>query len=162
MKQFINTFFLFVLSLTTLNTHGQTNDSAKISSLMVCGKDFMFSVKEPDNWIGNTDKAEEFHANIIFYKSKKDFDNGGALIQVYNFKKQDEKTEEDLKIDIKGYQKDYKNLKQQDIEVTHKEYKCFSKLVYVENNFYQYIVYINCGTKYKSGISVAMNISKRP
>ena len=67
-----------------------------------------------------------------------------------------------MEYDINGYKDKYSNLKTQDFLVTHKEYGCFSKLVYVENDFYQYIVYVNPGEKYKSRLSVAMNISKRP
>ena len=31
----------------------------------------------------------------------------------------------------------------------------------MKDEFYQYTVYVNPGTKYKSGLSVGMNISKR-
>lgn len=161
MKQTLRFIFIFGLLLVILNTFGQAIDSA-MSSLMVYGENFMFTVKEPEGWIGDIEKAKQYHANIIFFKSKEDFEKGGALIQVYNFNKQDERTENDLKYDIESYQKNYPNLEQQDFSVSHKEYRCFSKLVYVENEFYQYIVYINCGSKFKSGISAAMNISKRP
>lgn len=162
MRKFIRYFLVFIIGLTTLHTFGQINDKEKMSSLLVYGDKFMFSVKEPYNWIGDIDNAKEFHANIIFYRSKKDFENGGALVQVYVYNKTDENIENDLLYDIKGYQKDYKNLKQQDFIVSHKEYQSSSKLVYVEKKFHTYIVYINCGTKFKSGISVAMNLEKRP
>ena len=162
MKHFIKLFLFLALGPLTFNCYGQTSDTAKMSSLVVYGDEFMFSVHEPDGWKGDIDNAKDYYANIIFYKSKEDIDNGGALIQVFNFNKQDEKTENDLQSDIKTYIDKYKDLKQQDFSVTHKEYKCYSKLVYVENAVYQYIVYLNPGKKYKSGLSVAMNISKRP
>jgi hypothetical protein len=133
-----------------------------MNDLIVYGDDFIFSVKEPDGWTGDIDNAKQYYSNIIFYKSKEDLDKGGALIQVYNFSKQDEKTNKDLEYDVKGYKDKYKELKQKDLLVTHKEYKCYSKTVYVENDFYQYTVYVNPGTKYKSGLSVSMNLSKRP
>lgn len=155
-------YFLLLFGLTTVGIFGQLADTTKMNSLMVYGDDFMFSVKEPDGWIGDIDNAKQYYSNIIFYKSKEDLDKGGALIQVYNFHKQDEKTEKDLEYDIKSYKDKYKNLKQQDLVVGHKEYKCYSKTVYVENDFYQYTVYVNTGTKYKSGISVSMNISRKP
>ena len=153
---------LFSFGVISFKTFGQMGDTSKMSSLMVYGDDFMFTVKEPGGWIGDIDNAEKYYSNIIFYKSKADIDNGGALIQVYNFKKTDEETHNDLEYDIKSYRDKYANLKEKDLSVSHKEYKCYSKTVYVENNFYQYLVYVNPGAKYKSGLSVAMNISKRP
>jgi len=152
---------LLIFIMLSAQSIAQKSDTAKMSSLMVYGDNFMFSVKEPDGWTGDIDNAAKYDANIIFYKSKSDVEQGGALVQVYNFKKQDEKTEDDLKYDVKHYEKKYSNLKQQDLVVTHQDYKCYAKLVYVKDQFYQYIVYVNPGAKYKSGISVAMNISKR-
>ena len=162
MKKLIKLTSLFVCILLSFNIFGQTSDTTKMNSLMVYGDGFMFSVKEPDGWTGDIDLAKDYYSNIIFYKNKDELKNGGALIQVYNFHKQDEKTEEDLEYDIKGYKEKYKDSKQQNLEVTHKEYKCYSKLVYVEGDNYQYIVYVNPGKNYKSGLSAAMNISKRP
>ena len=129
---------------------------------MVYGDSFIFSVKEPSGWTGDTKIAKKYYSNIVFYKSKSDFKNGGALIQVLNFNKLDEQTENDLIYDINSSKKDYKNIFEQELIVEHKDYKCFSKLIYVPDKFYQYLVYINPGQIYKSGISVSMDISKRP
>jgi len=161
MKQISRIILLLILFLTSLDSFEQTKKAPKKDNLVVYGEKFMFSVKEPSGWIGDIDIAKEYSANIVFYKTLSDLKNGGALIQVYNFKKTDEKTENDLEYDIKEYKDENKNLKQQNLVVYHKEYKCFSKLVYVDKNFYQYIVYVNPGSKYKSGVSIAMNISKR-
>jgi hypothetical protein len=162
MKKLLKILVLFVFDLTTMTCLGQTKDTSKMDVLMVYGDSFMFSVKEPSGWTGDTKIAAKYYSNIVFYKSKSDFKNGGALIQVLNFNKQDEQTENDLIYDINSYKKDYKNLLEQELIVEHKDYKCFSKLIYVADNFYQYIVYINPGQKFKSGITVSMNISKRP
>jgi len=161
MKKTFRISLLLILVLTTFDSFGQTKDTSKKDNLVVYGDGFMFSVKEPTGWIGDIDVAKEYSANIVFYKTKSDLKSVGTLIQAYNFGKQDEKTEKDLEYDVKGYQDKYKSLKQQDLVVNHKDYKCFSKLVYVEGSFYQYIVYVNPGSKYKSGVSIAMNISKR-
>lgn len=162
MKRFARLILIIFLGLTSLGIFGQTTDAPQMSSLLVYGDGFKFAVKEPVGWKGDIDNAEKYYSNIIFYKSKEDIDNGGALIQVYIFNKQDEKTQKDLDYDINGYKDKYKNLKQQDLSTSHKEYKCYSKIVYVENDFYQYTVYVNPGVKYKNGLSVAMNISKKP
>jgi hypothetical protein len=161
MKYFITTSLFFFLTLSIFIVNGQTSDTA-MTNLLVYGDNFMFSVNEPHGWKGDIDNAAKYYSNIIFYKSQTDLDNGGALIQIYNFEKKDEKTEKDLAYDINEYKNKYKNLKQQELIISHKEYNCYSKTVYSDNEFYQYIVYVNPGTKYKIGLSVAMNTSKRP
>ena len=135
--------------------------STKLDNLIVYDENFSFSVKEPANWIGDIEIAAKYYSNIVFYKNKNELNNGGALVQILVFTKQDEETNKDLDYDISKYEKAYENLKQKDINLNHEEYKCYSKLVFKENDFYQYIVYINPGKKYTKGLSVSMNISKR-
>lgn len=159
MRIILKIIFVFLIFNTKL--FGQTTDSTKMKSLIVYGDDFSFSVKEPNNWIGDIDNASKYYSNIVFYKSIKDLNNGGALIQVLIFKKQDENTIEDLKYDVDKYKKKYTDIKEKDIQIVHKDYQCFSKIVLVEKKFTQYISYINPGEKYKNGFSVSMNISKR-
>ena len=135
---------------------------SKDSSILVFGDGFSFSIKEPKGWTGDIDNAKKYDANIIFYKDKTELKNGGAIVQVLAFTKQDEQTNKDLEADVASYKKEYPKAKLQDFEAKHKNYKTYSKLVFVDKKFYQYIVYINGGTKYKTGFSVAMNISNRP
>lgn len=161
LKKAFKILTLLVIVLISKDSLGQSVESSKKDNLIIYGEGFIFSVKEPNGWTGDMDLAEEYDANIIFYKNIDEIKKGGAIIQVYCFGKQDEKTEKDLQADIKSYKDKYKNLKQQDFLVSHKAYKCFSKLVFVDNDFYQYIVYVNPGSKYQKGISIAMNISKR-
>ena len=156
-KQILSTT---IILLSSYLSYGQL-DSAKMDNLIVYGETFSFNVKEPNDWIGDIDNAAKYHSNIIFYKDKKELENGGAIIQVLAFTKQDEKTNKDLEYDISTYERDYEKLKQKDFSVIHKEYKCYPKLVFVKDEFYQYIVYINPGEKYKNGISISMNTSKR-
>jgi len=134
----------------------------KDSSILVFGDDFSFSIKVPKGWIGDIENAKDYGANIVFYKDKTQLKNGGAIVQVLAFTKQDEQTNKDLEADLASYKKEYPKAKFQDFEAKHKDYKTYSKLVFVDKKFYQYIVYINGGTKYKNGYSVAMNISNRP
>lgn len=133
-----------------------------MDNLIISGEGFSYSVKEPQDWIADTDNAPKYESNIVFYNNEKELKNGGALIQVYAFSKQDENTIEDLKYDIASYKKQYPALKEQNFETSHKEYKTFSKLVYVDKKFFQYITYINPGDKFHKGISMAMHIENRP
>ena len=154
-------FLLFLILLPAICRIAIAEETKK-DHIIVYGKNFSFRVMENKIFKGDTENASRFGANIIFYKSQDDIDNGGALIQILLFKKQDENTIDDLKYDISKYKKKYKNLKLKDFFVKHNKYECFSKLVFVEKKFYQYIVYINPGKKYRSAFSAAMNISKVP
>ena len=137
------------------------SQQTKTDYIIIYGNDFSFSLKEPTGWTGDIKTASKYGANIIFYQSKNDLTNGGALIQAYAFAKQDENTVEDLKYDIGSYKKTYPNLKEDSFKAIHKDYNTFSKLIYIKDDFYQYITYINPGNKFKKGVTVAMNVSKK-
>ncbi len=133
---------------------------SKDTSILVFGEGFSFSVQQPKGWTGDTEFAKSYNANIIFYESKAELENDGALIQVLAFTKQDENTINDLQVDINSYKKKYPRLKMQRLVVKHDNYKRYSKLVSLDKIFYKYITYINPGKKYKHGLSVAMKISR--
>lgn len=161
MKQVFLILALFVLGLTTRNSFGQSTLFTKTDTIVVYGNDFAFKVNAKIGWIGDIDLAKQYYSNIIFFKSKDELKNGGAIIQINVFKKQDEKTEKDLEYDIKSYIDKYKDLKKQELIVSNKEYKCFSMHIYVDKVFYMYTAYINPGVNFKKGFSVSMNVSKR-
>lgn len=161
MKNSIKIFLFLLSAIYTQNSYGQSNEIKNDRNLIVYGDGFIFGLTEPVGWKGDIANAREFYSNIIFYKNDEVLENASAIIQVSSFGKQDEKTNKDLQYDINSYQQQYKNLKLQKFSAIHKEYKCYSKMMYVENEFYQYTVYVNPGPEYSSGLSVAMNIQKR-
>lgn len=143
-------------------------------SIIIYGDSFFFSIHEPMDWDSDIDNAKNYNANIILYKSpegtgKKDSLRSGTLIQILTYKKTDEEINKDLEQDISVNKEKNHDLKQsewtpseQNVEVSHKEYACFTKLIYVDNLFYQYMAYINPGNKFRNAFSVSMNIPKRP
>src|SRR5471030_1263108 len=134
------TFLIFAILLGTYCFSQSKNES-----LIVYGDGFSFSVKEPTGWMGDIANANKYKANIIFYKNKAELKNVGTIVQVLTFKKEDEHTEDDLREDLNAYKKDYPTVKFQDFSVTHSSYRCFSKIAYVDQKFFQYIVYLNPG-----------------
>ena len=60
---------------------------------------------------------------------------------------------------MNSYKARYKDLKEKEFIINHSVYKTYSKEVYVENSFYQYIIYINPGPEHKFGVSAALNIN---
>lgn len=146
----ITTFF----SLITVNSQTEKN---RITNTY---KGFSYSFTKPKNWVLDSINSASYLAHSVLFKSKTDYNKGGLIIQLLAYKKQDENTNEDLDYDVNSYKFKYKNLKEKEFKINHSLYKTFSKEVYVEGSFYQYIIYINPGKIYKYGISVALNINK--
>ncbi len=145
-----------LIFLSLININGQTR---KISVTSSCDG-FSFKFNQPGNWVLDSENSAQFLAHSAIYKSKINYDNGGPLIQIFAFKKQDENTIEDLNFDINSYIEKYSNLKQKNLSINHHIYKVFSKEVYVEEEFHQYIVYLNPGKGFEYGVSVTLNINK--
>ncbi|CAM1344857.1 hypothetical protein [Tenacibaculum amylolyticum] len=139
-----------------LTTNGQNNKYTVTNSC----EGFSYSFTKPQNWVLDSTNAANYLAHSAIFKSKVDYDNGGLIIQLLAYKKQDENTNEDLDYDVNSYKNRYKNLKEKEFKINHPNYRTYSTELYVEGNFYQYIVYINPGKEYKFGVSAALNINK--
>jgi len=166
MGHFPKIIFTFLLLLSSILIFGQSTRTSmekkdSTDNIIIYGDSFLFSIHKPAGWNGNVDNAKNYNANIVFYKNKEDIKTGGTLIQILTYKKTDEEVNKDLEQDISLNKEKNHDLKQQNVEVNHKDYACFSKLIYVDKVFYQYIAYINPGNKFKNAFSVTMNISKR-
>lgn len=168
-----NIFIFLLLSLLSFTSMAQEDSDSTDTTestdtevysgkaLMVYGDGFMYSVKAPKGWKGDTAVSNEFYANIIFYEIEQDPVLEKVVIQVYTFKKENESLKEDLNGDIMNYREEHKKLEEQDFSISHSGYKCYSKLVFVKDNFYQYLVYVDPGKKYQSGVSISMNTRNR-
>jgi hypothetical protein len=129
--------------------------------MIVYGDDWAFAVKEPKGWTGDTKNAGKLYANAIFYRSTETINTMSTIIMVRVFPKFGEDTANDLAHDMDGYRAKFPKVKFEDLEVSHPDYHIFPKLYYVPDNFYEYVVYLNPGGKFKYGLSIAMNIQKR-
>ena len=126
-------------------------------ALIVYGEHFSFTVSQPQGWTGDTTHAERFGANIVFHRSSETADNARALIRVRIDTKVDENTAADLKDDMAGYRKQYPDVEFQKVSVSHPTYPVFSKIFVVSGSFYEYVVYLNPGSKVPYLFSVSMN-----
>jgi hypothetical protein len=134
----------------------------KLKALMIYGNGFIFGALEPDGWTGDTENAARFQVNIVFYPKGREWNSPGPSIRVRVNDKTDENTAEDLANDMEGYRKKYPLVQFRDIEVAHPQYRCFPKLFFVENDFYEYVTYINPGGSYWYSFSVALSVPKGP
>ncbi|MBI3500442.1 MAG: hypothetical protein HY063_01505 [Bacteroidetes bacterium] len=160
--------FLYALCLIPLYLIPYTSSAQRLNgtkdaadNIIIYGDSFLFSIHEPKGWTGDVDNAKNYNSNIIFYQSKEGLKKN-TLIQVLTYKKQDEEVNKDLESDVSNFKEKNHDLKEQTNEVSNKKmYPAFSKLVYVENVFYQYIAYVNPGKEFHNAFSVSMNIAKR-
>jgi hypothetical protein len=134
----------------------------KLDRLMVFGDSFLFGVKEPAGWQGDTEEgATRFHVNITFYRADETLDRATTLIRVKVNDKADENTAEDLAFDMKGYQEKYPKVQFEDLEVSHPSYRVFAKVFSVPGEFHEYVVYLNPGPETPYIFSVAMSPNQR-
>lgn len=135
-------------------------EEKKLDRLIVYGKDFAFSVKEPEGWVADTSNAIKLNANIIFYETGETFQTAKVFIFVRVNDKSEEQVEKDLEWDMEQYLKRYPRVQFRDIPISHPSYKTYSKLFYVQDNFYEYVTYINPGQGKPLTLSSAMNVQK--
>ncbi len=140
---------LFILPVTQQNE--------KSDRLLVYGDGFVFGVKEPDGWHGDTVSAADYAANIIFTRPGQDSTSPYGIIRVCVNDKVDENTAEDLAYDMKEYKQKYAGIKFTDLPVDHAKYKCFAKIFFVEKDFYEYVTYVNPGKEFKYALSVSLS-----
>jgi len=158
---------LIIVSLfcvVSLVASAQTTSPAstnKTNRLIVYGEGFAFGVKEPDHWRADTGKlADKYQANIAFAPDGDANDNVTLRVRVNS--KVDENTVEDLNYDMAGYKKEYPKARFNDLSVRHSEYKTFAKLVFVPDEFYEYVAYVNPGAMSKFTLSVGMSKKSKP
>jgi hypothetical protein len=138
----------------------------KMDRLIVYGNRFMFGVREPEGWQGDTERASSFYMNILIYPREhrpparpSDLD---GVIRIRVNEKVNEYTEQDLAADMAGYSKRFPKVQFTDVEVSHPLYKCLPKLFSVEGQFYEYVVYVNPGEQFWYIFSLALSTGKKP
>jgi hypothetical protein len=123
----------------------------------VYGDGFVFGVKEPAGWHGDIDSAANYSADIIFTRPGQDSTSPYGIIRVCVNDKVDENTAEDLAYDMNEYKRKYDGIKFGDLPVEHPKYKCFSRVFFVEKDFYEYVTYINPGKEFTYAFSVSLS-----
>ena len=127
-------------------------------NLIVYGEGFAFSVKEPDGWIGDVEKSQEFAANLILYPRGASLKSPGTpIIRVLISRKADEDTSADLAHDMEQYRAGYPGVQFKDVAISHPVYSTYPKLFFIPGRFFEYTTYLNPGSGRWQLISLAMN-----
>lgn len=161
MKHTLLILFAVFLLPSSLLAEETTRTEEKLDALLVYGKGFVFSVKEPSGWVGDIENARKYYANIIFYPATQKYETAQTIIRVLIVNKVDDNTQDDLLHDMKEYRNRYPAIEFKDFNVTHPTYRIFHKLFTVPGQFYEYVAYINPGPQKKHIFSVSMNKQKK-
>jgi len=131
--------------------------------LLIYGQGFSFLASEPEGWDTDTEQqAREYRVNAIFFPHAKTSRSHHVSIRVRLNRKTTEDPDEDMATDVKDYKKQYPSTKFATLDVRHPDYKTSAKLFYTENDFYEYVAYLNPGPQCKFMFSVAMSKEKQP
>ena len=132
----------------------------KLDQLLVYGDNFLFSLKEPPRWSGDTTNAEKFQSNVILHESGQPPESSAGLIRIRVNDKTDENTSADLEEDMRSYEAQYPKIQFKNLSVKNPRYLCLAKTFYIPGQFYEYVTYVNPGPKKPVLLSVSMNTQK--
>jgi len=142
---------------------GKSAVEKKMDGLLVYGDDFLFSVKEPDKWNSDIDEvARHYYSNIIFIPGNKSSRAAHVNIRIRVNHKETTDPSQDMQTDMTGYRNRYPKVKFSDLAVSHPTYKISTKLFYIENDFYEYVVYVDPGPGVNMNFSVSMSKNSTP
>ena len=106
----------------------------KLDQLLVYGDNFLFSVKEPAGWEGDTVSAEKFRSNVVLHEVTQPADSVAGLIRVRLNDKTDENISEDMEADIRSYRAQYPKIQFKDITIKNMAYPAVAKVFYVPDS----------------------------
>jgi hypothetical protein len=151
-------FWVCLISLFCVVSPGFAQQ--KPDQLVVYGENFMFSVKEPPGWNGDTTNADKFHANALLHESGQPTDSDFGLIRISVNEKVDENTLADLKADMRDYKAQYPTVQFKEIVAKNPNYSCLARVFYIPGKFFEYVAYVNPGAQKPMLFSVSMNTGK--
>lgn len=140
---------------------GPANAKGAMDTLLVDGEGFLFGVKEPAGWTGDTTNAAKLSCNVAFYRKGQSFERAPVVIRVTIFEKTDEDISRDMKSDMDGYRDRYPGVLFRNMQAFHKRYRVLSKLFYISGDFFEYVTYLNPGPKWHHSFSASMYTGKK-
>jgi len=129
----------------------------KPDQLIVYGDNFIFGVKEPPGWSGDTTNAHKFQSNVVLHEMGQPPESFTGLIRIRLNPKVDENTKADLEADMREYRDQYPKVQFKDLSIRNPRYLCLAKVFFVPGEFYEYVAYVNPGPKKPLLFSVSMN-----
>jgi len=139
----------------------ETRADAKTDVVTVKGKDYGFTVHQPDGWQGDTEAAKKYHGNVLFTPKSEADRAAGTMILVSADHKFDENVALRLQSTIDGYRRKYPQMQVGEVvDVKHPLYETYVKALSQPGVFHQYVAYLNPGSLQPYTVFVAL--SKKP
>ena len=149
--------FALIATVLGLTAVAPARADTKLDSLIVYGDGFVFAVKEPTGWHGDTQHAASLNANVIFYPASHAPDDHTTFIRVSVNSRESETAEADLDADMADYRKKYPAVEFKDLQTSHPSYAVAGKAFAVAGQFPECVAYVNPGPTKRQMFSVAMN-----
>jgi len=171
MRKGMIVFFVLFLGFVYFPSFGQKHvpdsdksaEDEKMNGLFVYGDGFFFIVKEPDGWNSDIDEvARYYYSNIIFIPENKSSRAAHVNIRIRVNHKETTDPSQDMQTDMTQYKTKYPKIMFSDLAVSHPTYKICAKLFYIENDSYEYVVYVDPGSGVTKNFSVAMSKDSKP
>jgi len=132
-----------------------------MDTVLIYGDGFLLSIKEPDGWNCVCDgRASRYGVNAALFPSATQSRAHHLEIKLRVNGKSDENTQQDLTSDMRQYKQKYPNAQFDALDVTHAEYKTYSKLFLFPNDYYEYVAYMNPGATKQFTVSIWMSKEK--
>jgi hypothetical protein len=152
-------FAMLAMTFIPIVTNGQ-NDS-KMDAMILNGKDWMFSVKEPKGWAGTIEGADAVPANVMFFPVPLPSGNAKPLIYIQLTSKTTEDMNSDLEADMNGFKKRVPKVVFKDVAVHHEKYALAPKAFIVEGKYCEYVTYLNPGKAVNYKLAVVLRVHER-
>ena len=165
LRSLLSALMLMFLAPFAAPQTAATTPKAKepMDTVLVFGDDFLFSLKEPDGWHCVCDeRAMQYGVNAVVFPSAPDSRAHHLMIRIRVNKKSDENTALDLKADMQDYKQKYPNVEFAALDLSHPEYKTYTKVFQFPDGFHDYVAYINSGPQTWFTLSVSMTTEKLP
>lgn len=123
------------------------NGQPKLDRLLIYGEGFLFGVKEPSGWQGDTEHADAYQANVVLYRSSETLPGVSALILVRVEDKAGKNATAALDTVMKQYKGKHPEVEFRDLTIDHPKYEASAKLLSIRGKFYEYAIYLDPGNK---------------
>jgi len=147
--RFAAVLVLVVLCLVQASVPVRADNPNDLKSLMVYGRDWIFAVREPDGWLGDTGScAADEGVNILFLPAGKTMGTSDVNVSIVVWQKTDDDLGQDLAIDMQRYKKQYPKIRFSDFSAHDDCCTTWSKVYYYAGR-QDWTVYVNPGRGYK-------------
>ena len=132
-----------------------------MDGLIVYGKGFMFSAKILAGMVILTKLHDTTIRTLFFFPKTRQAERAAHVnIRIRVNRKETADPSEDMQTDMKGYKKEYPEVKFADLAVSQSKYKISARLFYVQSDFYEYVVYVDPGPGVMMNFSLSWKDSK--